>query len=281
MQARAKDWPACEVWSLDYLKEKYGNSICHASLDLPERGSIGAYNWEDYTRWMPLAEFVDTMRASEKACYMQQVPLWRLPGIETDLQFAELVDLGDSKKIYTNIFVGSSNTNSSLHYDLPDNFLLQVYGGKQVYLFPPGQRKYIPTFPDSLRMSPVDPYAPDLGRYPAYNHARGVVGVLGAGDVLFIPKTWWHQLRSINESISVNCWFGQEQSISYLVRVAAVGGLRHFLVPAKDFFVLGMLGGKYEQRLFGDEPTGRWLYGVLSDAVRRRFVRTKPATGSH
>ena len=37
--------------------------------------------------------------------------------------------------------------------------------------------------------------------------AEYVEGVLGPGDMLFIPKSVWHYVRSLTTSVSVNFWF--------------------------------------------------------------------------
>ena len=38
--------------------------------------------------------------------------------------------------------------------------------------------------------------------------ARSVVeGVLAPGDMLFLPKSVWHYVRSLTTSVSVNFWF--------------------------------------------------------------------------
>jgi hypothetical protein len=269
LEGKVDGWPAAH-WTPDVLKEKYGSVVCHASLDLPDGASVGVHDWKSHTKWMPLAEFVDRMRSSTKPCYMQQVPKQLFGEIEKNFNFSELTNL-EGGNLFINIFLGTSNTNSSIHYDMPNNFLAQIYGTKQVFMFSPEQRKNIPVFPDTLRMSPIDPYAPDYATYPTFRDARGTVGVIGPGDILFIPRVWWHQLRSVGESISVNCWYGREESAAYFLKIAAANRVKHFLVPFKDFVVLGLLQRPHTQRLFGDEPTGLWLFKQFAGAVKRRL----------
>ena len=139
-------------------------------------------------------------------------------------------------------------------------------------LFAPEQRKYIPSYPENLRMSPIDVHDPDLSQFPRFERARGLVGVLNAGDIAFIPRVWWHQLRSFDgESISMNFWYGKEASTTYFFRVAMANGPVHSLLPAYHFVRLGLLGGRFEERLFSDVPTGKWLYDAMKGAVRRRM----------
>lgn len=50
------------------------------------------------------------------------------------------------------------------------------------------------------------PDAPDYQRFP---DARGVTFLrvlLQAGDLLFLPEGWFHQVESVSTSLSVNFW---------------------------------------------------------------------------
>jgi hypothetical protein len=57
--------------------------------------------------------------------------------------------------------------------------------------------------------SGVDFVAPDLARHPAYADARPQVVTLRAGDALFLPEGWWHQVDSDGTTIAVNFWCGR------------------------------------------------------------------------
>jgi ribosomal protein L16 Arg81 hydroxylase len=57
-------------------------------------------------------------------------------------------------------------------------------------------------------VSAVDVEAPDAAEhFPAFANAKPFDTVLGPGDVLFIPRGWWHYVRSLTPSFSVNFWF--------------------------------------------------------------------------
>ena len=55
--------------------------------------------------------------------------------------------------------------------------------------------------------SPVRVEAPDVGAYPEFADASYQEAILGPGDMLFIPKSVWHYVRSLTTSCSVNFWF--------------------------------------------------------------------------
>ena len=56
--------------------------------------------------------------------------------------------------------------------------------------------------------SAVDVENPDLIKNPLFAHAPPArIGILNPGDVLFIPIQWWHFVRSLDTSVSVNVWW--------------------------------------------------------------------------
>jgi len=46
-----------------------------------------------------------------------------------------------------------------------------------------------------------------VDRHPMLAHAVGVEGVVGPGDLLFVPARCWHYVRSLSTAWSVSFWF--------------------------------------------------------------------------
>jgi len=57
-------------------------------------------------------------------------------------------------------------------------------------------------------VSAVDVETPDLDAHPRFAGARAWDAILGPGDVLVIPRGWWHYVRSMTVSASINFWSG-------------------------------------------------------------------------
>eukprot|EP00039_Didymoeca_costata_P005960 m.86178 g.86178 ORF g.86178 m.86178 type:complete len:179 (-) comp13047_c0_seq2:29-565(-) len=57
------------------------------------------------------------------------------------------------------------------------------------------------------RQSQVDFNNPDLERFSEFRNAKGVEATLEPGDVLYIPRTWFHHIISLDHTVSVNFWF--------------------------------------------------------------------------
>jgi len=88
-------------------------------------------------------------------------------------------------------------------------FLCGVEGEKHFTLFSPSEFKNLYPFPvhhANDRQCQVDIYDPDLNKFPNIVNAKGVEGIVRAGDVLFIPPYWFHHVISRTDSISINFW---------------------------------------------------------------------------
>lgn len=104
------------------------------------------------------------------------------------------------------------------------NFVpLQVAGYKYVrvlapseakHLYPYGGAEVIATsgrYVGQRNVSQVDDIeSPDVARFPLAPEADYVDVVLGPGDSLYMPSGWWHYVRSLTPSISVNFWFEKD-----------------------------------------------------------------------
>jgi hypothetical protein len=142
-----------------------------------------------------------------------------------------------------NMWMGSAHTVSPAHTDPHHNIFVQVVGHKYVRLFPPSTRMYPVGTQNGIDMSNTtqvdvaeamrvlegwkgwdahdvkekDPIECEmdenelkgefLERWPDFNKAEFEEGILGPGDCLYIPKGWWHYVRSLSPSISVSFWW--------------------------------------------------------------------------
>jgi hypothetical protein len=106
--------------------------------------------------------------------------------------------------------LGSTGNVTPLHFDGTNNLLAQVFGHKSLKLFPPDQTKHLypmPAFAKFGHLSEVDLDQPDLHRFPLLERAKPIEVILEPGDVLFLPAFWWHHVRSMALSISINFWW--------------------------------------------------------------------------
>ncbi|GLO12491.1 hypothetical protein PPUJ20028_10720 [Pseudomonas putida] len=108
------------------------------------------------------------------------------------------------------IWIGPKGTLTPLHRDDTDNLFAQVWGQKSFILAAPHHRPALGTWSTSpeggLDGCDFNPDAPDYQRFPAAREVPFLRVILGAGDLLFLPEGWFHQVESVSTSLSVNFW---------------------------------------------------------------------------
>eukprot|EP00164_Ancoracysta_twista_P003582 GFYU01004787.1.p1 GENE.GFYU01004787.1~~GFYU01004787.1.p1 ORF type:complete len:556 (-),score=72.85 GFYU01004787.1:243-1910(-) len=116
------------------------------------------------------------------------------------------------------LLVGMRGNLTPAHYDEQHNLFSQVRGTKRVLLFPPTTRNFralspFPLFHPCDRQTQIDYDNPDFERFPYLKEAHGMEVIVKPGDVLYIPPYWWHQVESMDETISVTFWFVQKPPV--------------------------------------------------------------------
>ena len=106
------------------------------------------------------------------------------------------------------LWAGSAGARTQAHYDVADNTFVQVHGEKVFWLWPPSAAAAMHVYPDShprARKAQVDVEAPDLSRHPNAVALPPPQRVhLCPGDALFVPAFWFHHVRALSPSISLN-----------------------------------------------------------------------------
>lgn len=112
------------------------------------------------------------------------------------------------------LWLGPAGTVSPLHFDRWHNFFVQLYGRKKWVMLPPAQNDQV-HWPceelglDLLHWSPVDVEHPDLARHPRFAEAAPLEFIVEPGEILFVPITWWHHVRALTPSISINFFWAK------------------------------------------------------------------------
>ncbi|RLU07305.1 cupin [Pseudomonas prosekii] len=108
------------------------------------------------------------------------------------------------------IWIGPKGTLTPLHRDDTDNLFAQVWGQKTFTLAAPHHREALGTWSTApqggLDGCDFNPDAPDYQRFPTARDVTFLRVTLEAGDLLFLPEGWFHQVESVSTSLSVNFW---------------------------------------------------------------------------
>lgn len=101
-----------------------------------------------------------------------------------------------------------------LHYDNFDNQMFVASGTKVFVFYSPREHRSLYHPWSRLgrgRQSQLDAANPDFERFPLYRHAKPHVAVVRAGDMLYIPADWSHQVFTIDcevsRGIGINYWY--------------------------------------------------------------------------
>ncbi|MBZ3884960.1 HSPB1-associated protein 1 [Sciurus carolinensis] len=121
------------------------------------------------------------------------------------------------------LWIGSLGAHTPCHLDSYGcNLVFQVQGRKRWHLFPPEDTPFLyPTripYEESSVFSKINVVNPDLKRFPQFQKAQRHMVTLSPGQVLFVPRHWWHYVESIDPvTVSINSWIELEED--HLARV--------------------------------------------------------------
>ncbi|KAJ6920530.1 hypothetical protein NC651_014196 [Populus alba x Populus x berolinensis] len=150
--------------------------------------------------------------------YLAQVPIMnsedrervQLEGLREDIQTPTFLETKELASV--NLWMNNAQSRSSTHYDPHHNLLCVVAGSKQVVLWPPSASPFLypmPVYGEASNHSSIALENPDFSLYPrakcSMDYSQKVI--LHAGDALFIPEGWFHQVDSDDFTIAVNFWW--------------------------------------------------------------------------
>jgi hypothetical protein len=192
-------WPLCAI-TRETLRERYG--------DVPVRARVGDYINTAFApdramRDMAMRDYLDLVAAGTEA----------LPPYVGNLEISELNGMCHWPGYFDRMgpprfWLGPAGTVTPLHCDYDDNIFAQVLGTKRIFLAPPHHDAFLYTRQANpvLYGAAFDPEQPDFERFPLARQAALVECVVQPGEMLYVPAGWYHQVRALTFSLSVNRW---------------------------------------------------------------------------
>jgi hypothetical protein len=160
---------------------------------------------QPYVRWYTKMKDVDFVWADE--VFRHLADRWSLPTFLPDSDY--LLPYSDRRRVSPvtdpfpakGLFISGEGARTRLHRDpwVSDAVLCQLFGQKRVVFFSPAQEHLV------VRNGvTVDIDAPDLDIFGDFAGVTPVAeDVLHAGEVLFIPRGWYHHVVSLTDSVSL------------------------------------------------------------------------------
>ena len=169
---------------------------------LQEKGEYDVMEYSDYVRRIAADDFGPDKRAG----YLSVFRIFRsFPHLRADVDFSLLAQ--HKVKNTVSGWIGPAGTVTGFHVDWGDNVLAQICGRKEVRLVAPKDSKYMypaKRFDQGTMSSEMDVDHYDAARFPLFEKAKEYRVVVHPGEMLFIPRGWWHHVRSLDKSISVS-----------------------------------------------------------------------------
>jgi len=196
-----KSSPAFTLWDDEYFRTVYEPPDSSVNVETTKK--------EDRNQKMVEISFKDFVAVYRKqSVYMvDQVPhhLQRDVSIPFCLQCPGLARLFRRNLMW----MSSGGTKSVVHIDDFENLNCLVRGEKQLVLV--DRKKYpkaVPLDRSAETFSSLDVDSVDYVKYPTMaNVGEYHLANMTAGDCLYIPFKWIHQVRSYNQNIAVNLWW--------------------------------------------------------------------------
>lgn len=241
------------VGSLPALASRYGDRrVATRVFDaVQRRGCLRFCSLQKRIEEQPLARFITQTALREpepEAAGIREAHYLRigerddtlpgLPGLLEGLQLPPLfthegTGVSDFSAQDTCLRIGPPSYEYPAHCDNTDNLLLQLAGRKELALFEPSCIASMYPDPEDLARSRVDDIdRPDRERFPAFAGLTRHVAAIEAGDAVYIPALWFHNVRSIGPGISVSRHYRRADHRGYV----------HALKPAAWHAFEGRIG---------------------------------------
>ena len=197
----AKDWIAFNKWTPDFFKRKCPSetvSVTHLRKNEIVRMTVFEFFQNHFSEkskfYLKDWEFKDKM---PELCQDYVVPSFFKSWLESSDYQASVGLSADVPKLSW-LYIGGAGTGSGLHKDvLSTSAWNAVISGRKEWIFFP------PTDDENLYGLNFDAFSPDLARMPLLAKTNPSWCIQEAGDIVFTPSDWAHQVRNVKTGISL------------------------------------------------------------------------------
>ena len=201
----ARDWPAMRRWSPADLKARFG----HLDVEIQDGRNADPHYEENklaHRSQARLSAFVDRVLAGGPTndYYMTaNNEVLRRPEFAPLLaDVGSLPDYCDAAQLprMSSFWFGPAGTVTPLHHDTVMLFHTQIVGRKRWRFISPLETPKL--YNHHGVFSPIDVDQPDLLRHPTFAQVKMLEVIVEPGETVFLPLAWWHQVTSLDVSLS-------------------------------------------------------------------------------
>lgn len=202
IQGEMQDWPALRLWTPEYLKHKVGAAPVEFQ---GQRNANAQFELQKdvHKRKLPFDTYIDLITKQPGNDAYITANNSNVNQAALECLFEDVQPLSKFMRGSPGMpWIGPIGTFTPLHFDLTNNLIAQVVGSKRCVLLPPSetQRLYNHRHVFSAVHDVMDEEA--LQKFPLARDAITYELQLDAGELLFIPIGWWHQVTALDFSVS-------------------------------------------------------------------------------
>lgn len=201
LKGHANEWVAKKRWNLDFFQEMESDKSVTV-----EKGNIFQKDDAEFLS-NSFKKYIKSISDETKdKAYLSLFSIFNIfPELKNDVDFSIFTQY--CKENFAYGWIGPKNTVTGLHWDSVNNMLAQIKGTKSVLIASPKYNKQMypsKTYDRAAGVSEVNIDEFNELKYPKFKEVQFSHVILEPGDVLYIPGKWWHYVKSLETSISVN-----------------------------------------------------------------------------
>jgi len=201
----ADKWPALEKWSLQFLRERFGEEM--VSFQRGRSPADHRDSFIDHSRTASLNAYIDLIEREDRTNDYYLIAHDRLldrpafAPLFDDIVFDDRYFDPIDRQGRVFFWLGPQGSTTPMHRDLGNVFLAQIRGRKSIKLVPSKQMHKV--YNEIGYHSEVDFEKMDSATYPFLRDIHLAEAIVAPGELLFIPLGWWHHVKALDQTITI------------------------------------------------------------------------------
>ncbi len=204
----AAGWPAVRTWTLEGIRERVGARVVPVVRVTDGLLGYDARSGMHYD-FVPVSAVIDALLdGAAPRWFLTLPPAEHFPELISDLRSHAPVSRAPWSD--ARLSLGAAGNTTPIHREIADNLFTVIRGEKEVALFAPHDSRRLESFgplSGAPHISPIDPRSCRLDRHRGIARCTVWRARVGSGDVLLIPRGWWHAVRTTRPTVAMGSWW--------------------------------------------------------------------------